>query len=130
MKTTFIIGLTVLLVFGSVWIIRNRAQVRSDYELVRSDWAISSHKSWRMRLQTTDPKLPKEWMVIEAILSDREHGWQHVDRSVEVGETSGRIVGDLEYIRIGDDRYFRGDAMFSHGEARQWIKLVPRDFPL
>jgi len=54
--------------------------------------------------------LPKDWMVIEAIPPDREHGWQHVDRSLEVGDTkTKRIAGDLEYIRIGDDRYFRGD---------------------
>ena len=63
-----------------------------------------------MRLQPTDAMLPKDWMVIEAIPPDREHGWQHVDRSLEVGDTkTKRIAGDLEYIRIGDDRYFRGD---------------------
>jgi len=130
MKKIVISGLIVSLALGSAWVIKNRSQVRSDYELVRSDWAISDTKSWRMRLQTTDSKLPKVWMVIEAIPPDREHGWQHVDRSAEVGDSKAiRIAGDLEYVRIGDDRYFRGDAMFNHGEARQWIKLIPRDFP-
>jgi len=83
-----------------------------------------------MRLQSTDPKLPKEWMVIEAISPEREHGWQHVDRTVEIGDSQNqRIAGDLEYIRVGDDRYFRGDAMFGHKASSQWIKLIPRDSP-
>jgi len=37
-------------------------------------------------LQSTDPKLGKEWMTIEAVRPDREHGWQHVDRAVEAGD--------------------------------------------
>jgi hypothetical protein len=129
-KKILILVLTALVIAGSVWAAKNWANVRTDYWLVRTDWAISRTKSWRMRLGTTDPKLPKEWVVIEAIPPDREHGWQHVDRSAQVGESKTiRIAGDLEYIRIGDDRYFRGDAMFGHGAALQWIKLIPRDSP-
>jgi hypothetical protein len=130
MKKILILGLATLVVAGFVWVAKNWADVQADYWLLRTDWAISRTKSWRMRLQPTDAKLPKDWMVIEAIPPDREHGWQHVDRSLEVGDTkTKRIAGDLEYIRIGDDRYFRGDAMFDHGAAPQWIKLIPRDFP-
>lgn len=130
MKKILTFGLAALGIATFVWIVKNWKDFRADCELVRSDWAISRAKSWRMRLQTTDPKLPREWMVIEAIPPDREHGWQHVDRSIEVGDSKAtRIAGDVEYIRIGDDRYFRGDAMFNHGEARQWIKLISRDFP-
>jgi hypothetical protein len=130
MKKILIFGLATLVVAGFVWAAKNWADVQADYWLLRTDWAVSRTKSWRMQLQTTDAKLPKEWMVIEAIPPDREHGWQHVDRSVEVGDSkTKRIAGDLEYIRIGDHRYFRGDAMFDHEAAPQWIKLIPRDFP-
>jgi hypothetical protein len=130
MKKILWFGIAALIVAGSIWSAKNWSDMRTDYSLLRTDWAISSAKSWRMRLQSTDPKLPKEWMVIEAIPPDREHGWQHVDRSVETGDSRNqRIAGDLEYIRVGDDRYFRGDAMFGHKASSQWIKLIPRDFP-
>ena len=130
MKKILIFGLATLTIAGTVWAAKNWADVRADYSLLRTDWAISMTKCWRMRLETTDPKLPKEWMVIEAIPPDREHGWQHVDRSAQVGESKTiRIAGDLEYIRIGDDRYFRGDAIFGRAAAPQWIRLIPRDFP-
>ena len=104
----------------------NWPAVRADYALVRSDWAVSRAKSWRMRLQTTDSRFPTEWTVIEAIPPNREHGWQRVDHDVP---DLKYIAGNLEYIRIGDDRYFRGDAMFGHRAAPQWVKLIPRDFP-
>jgi len=130
MKKILIFVLATLVIAGSVWAAKNWADFRADYFLLRTDWAISRTKSWRMRLESTDPKLPKEWMVIEAIPPDREHGWQHVDRSVDVEDSrTVRIAGDLEYVRIRDDRYFRGDAMFGHKASPQWIKLIPRDFP-
>jgi hypothetical protein len=130
MKKILFLGIAALIVAGLVWAAKNWSDMRADYSLLRTDWAISRTKSWRMRLQSTDPKLPKEWMVIEAIPPDREHGWQHVDRTVETGDPQKqRIAGDLEYIRVGDDRYFRGDAMFGHKASSQWIKLIPRDFP-
>lgn len=130
MKKIPIFGFAALVAACSIWTIKNRSNMRADYWLLRTDWAISRTKSWRMRLQSTDPKLPKEWMTIEAIPPDREHGWEHVDRTMEAGESkSVRIAGDLEYIRVRDDRYFRGDAMFDHKGSSQWIKLVPRDFP-
>jgi hypothetical protein len=66
----------------------------------------------------------------KAIPPDREHGWQHIDRTIEEeGSKTKHIAGDLEYIRVGDNRYFRGDAMFGHKASTQWIKLIPRDFP-
>lgn len=130
MKKILILGFAALILAGAVWTAKNRSDVRADYWLLRTDWAISRMKSWRMRLESTDSKLPKEWMVIEAFPPDREHGWQHVDRTVEEGDSqSMRITGDLEYIRVRDDRYFRGDAMFGHKSSSQWIKLIPRDFP-
>jgi hypothetical protein len=130
MKKILLFGIAALIVAGSIGAAKNWSDMRADYSLLRTDWAISRAKSWRMRLQSTDSKLPKEWMVIEAIPPDREHGWQHVDRSIEAGDSQNqRIAGDLEYIRIGDDRYFRGDAMFGHKASSQWIKLIPRDFP-
>lgn len=130
MKKILWFGIAALIVAGSIWSAKHWSDVRTDYSLLRTDWAISSAKSWRMRLQSTDPKLPKEWMVIETIPPDREHGWQHVDRSVETGDSRNqRIAGYLEYIRVGDDRYFRGDAMFGHKISSQWIKLISRDFP-
>jgi hypothetical protein len=130
MKKIFVFGLSALIVAGLVWTGKNWSDVRVDYWLLRTDWAISRTKSWRMRLESTDPKFSKEWMVIEAIPPDREHGWQHVDRTVEAGDSEdNRITGDLEYIRVRDDRYFRGDAMFGHRASAQWIKLIPRDFP-
>jgi hypothetical protein len=121
MKRILTLGFILSATAASVYIVKNWTGLRTDYELLRADWAISRTKSWRLRLEPTDPKLPKEWMVIEAIPPDREHGWQHVDRAP--------AKGNLEYIRIGDDRYFRGDAMFGHQAAPQWIKLIPRDFP-
>ncbi|HZU24284.1 MAG TPA: hypothetical protein VFA04_02110 [Bryobacteraceae bacterium] len=39
------------------------------------------------------------------------------------------MLGDVEYLRIGDDRYFRGDAIFGHAAAPQWTRLSPRDRP-
>jgi len=129
MKKILMFGIAALIAVGSVWTARNWSDMRADYNLLRTDWAISKETSWRMRLQTTDPKLPKEWMIIEAVPPDREHGWQHVDRANAGDSTSMRITGDLEYIRVRDDRYFRGDAMFDHKGASQWIKLIPRDFP-
>jgi hypothetical protein len=130
MKKILLVGLAALLVAGSAWTVENWSEVRADCWLLRTDWAISRTESWRMRLESTDSKHPKEWMVIEAIPPDREHGWQRVDRTVEDGDAkSRRIAGDLEYIRVRDDRYFRGDAMFDHQGSSQWIKLIPRDFP-
>jgi hypothetical protein len=130
MKKILLFGIAALIVAGSIWAAKNWSDTRADYWLLRTDWAISRAKSWRMRLQSTDQKSPKEWMVIEAIPPDREHGWQHIDRSIEEEDSKiKRIAGDIEYIRIGDDRYFRGDAMFGHKASSQWIKLIPRDFP-
>jgi len=130
MKKILTFGLASLIAIGLIWTAINWSDIRADLWLLRTDWAISRTKSWRMRLQSTNPNLPKEWMMIEALPPDREHGWQHVDRSVEAGDSKTiRIVGDLEYIRIRDDRYFRGDAMFNHNAAPQWIKLGPRDTP-
>ena len=126
MKKIFVLGGVVVLLTALGWTVKNWKDVKADYLLARADWAISRTKSWRMRLETTNPNAAKERMVIEAIPPDREHGWQHVDRTLE-GST--RIAGDLEYIRIRDDRYFRGDAMFGHQGSSQWIKLIPRDFP-
>lgn len=120
-KKILVASLVVVLVAGALWVRTNWAPVKTDYLLARVDLAISRTRSWRMRLETTDPTRPKEWMVIEAIPPDREHGWQHVDRDA--------AKGNLEYIRIRNDRYFKGDAMFGHGPAPQWIKLIPRDFP-
>jgi hypothetical protein len=130
-KKLLIFALTIFAVAGSAWAARNWTGVQADSWLRRTDRAISNTKSWRMRIESTDPKLPKEWMVIEALPPDREHGWQHVDRSVEEAEGSKtvRIAGDLEYIRIRDDRFFRGDAMWGHKASPDWIKLIPRDFP-
>ena len=129
-KKILMIAVAALFVAVSVWTIKNRSELRAGCWLIRTDWAISRARSWRMRLESTDTKSPKEWMVIEAIPPDREHGWQHVDRTVEAGDSlTQRIAGDLEYIRLGDDRYFRGDAMFGHKASSQWIKLIPRDFP-
>ena len=121
MKKILMIGFTAVLVAGALWVGINWVALKTDYLLVRTDLAISRTTSWRMRLQTTDPTLPKEWMVIDAIPPDREQGWQHVDRDA--------AKGDLEYIRIHDDRYFKGDAMFGQQAAPQWIRLIPRDFP-
>jgi hypothetical protein len=130
MKKILLIGVAALLVAGSIWTAKNWSEVRNDYWLLRTDWAISRMRSWRMHLQSTDPKLPQEWMTIEAIPPDREHGWQHVDRTVEAGSSRNiRIAGNLEYVRLRDDRYFRGDAMFNHKGSSQWIKLIPRDTP-
>jgi hypothetical protein len=126
MKRAALFALAILIVVGVCWAARERKELSSDYALLRTDMAISRAKSWRMRLESTDPGAPKEWMVVEAIPPDREHGWQHVDRSVG---GDGRITGDLEYVRIGDDRYFRGDALFGHQGSSVWIKLIPRDFP-
>lgn len=118
--------LAVVLTTVAALVATNWPAVRANCELARSDWAVSRAKSWRMRLQTTDSRFPREWMVIEAIPPNREHGWQRVDRAVP---NLKYIAGNLEYIRIGDDRYFRGDAMFGHSAAPQWVKLIPRDFP-
>ena len=52
----------VLTTVAAVLVATNWHVVRADYELARSDWAISRAKSWRMRLETTDSKFPKEWM--------------------------------------------------------------------
>ena len=112
-----------------VWTAKSWSTVRTDYSLLRTDWAISRMKSWRMRLESTDPKRAKDWLVIEAIPPGREHGRQHVDRTIdEGGSNSTRIAGDLEYIRFRDHRYFRGDGMFGHKGSSQWIKLILRDF--
>ena len=125
-KRVLIVALAALILGGSVWTAKNWRDVPADYRLLRTDWAISRAKSWRMRLESTDSKLPKEWMVIEAVPPDREHGWEHIDRTVD---ENIHIAGDLEYIRVRDDRYFRGDAVFGHKGSSQWIKLIPRDFP-
>jgi hypothetical protein len=130
MKKILMFGIGAVIAAGSIWTARKWSDIRADCWLLRTDWAIFRARSWRMRLQSTDPNLPREWMIIEAVPPDREHGWQHVDRTVEAGESKTiRIVGDLEYIRVRDDRYFRGDAMFGHGGSSQWIKLIPRDSP-
>jgi len=126
MKKILVLGGVVALLVALGWTVEDWAYVKAEYMLARTDWAISRTKSWRMRLETTNPRAAKEWMIIEAIPPDREHGWQHVDRTLEDGT---RIAGNLEYIRIRDDRYFRGDAMFGHEGSSQWIKLIPRDFP-
>jgi hypothetical protein len=60
MKKILILGLATLVVAGFVWVAKNWADVQADYWLLRTDWAISRTKSWRMRLQPTDAKLPKE----------------------------------------------------------------------
>jgi hypothetical protein len=131
MKKILMFASAALIAASSIWTAKNWSDIRADYWLLRTDWAISRTKSWRMRLQSTDPKYPKEWMTIEAVPPDREHGWQHIDRTVEAGGSkSTRIAGDLEYIRVRDDRYFRGDAMFNQKGSLQWIKLIPRDFSL
>jgi hypothetical protein len=67
MKKILILGLATLVVAGFVWVAKNWADVQADYGLLRTDWAISRTKSWRMRLQPTDAKLPKDWTVVEAI---------------------------------------------------------------
>jgi hypothetical protein len=131
----FAIGVVV----GSLWIIwkpiknwmgdRTRDK-QADGELLQSDLAISRSKSWRLRIRRTDPRFPEPLIVREAILPDREHAWEHVDSTASAGDSrSIHVKGDLEYIRIGDDRYFRGDAMSGHQAAPQWIKLIPRDPP-
>jgi len=99
----------------------SRADIRASYELLRADWAISRAKTWRMRLESTRSTAPKEWIITEAVIPDREHSWQHEDHAPR--------IGNLEYIRIGNDRYFRGDAMPDHKAAREWIKLTPRVMP-
>lgn len=121
MKRILVIGAVAVLLAGAVWLKSNWGAAKTDYLLARTDFAISRTRSWRMHLETTDPTRPKERMVIEAIPPDREHGWQHVDRDA--------AKGNLEYVRIRNDRYFKGDAMFGHEAAPQWIKLIPRDFP-
>jgi hypothetical protein len=129
-KKILIVVFAALIFAGSVLAAKNWSNIQADYWLLRTDWAIARTKSWRMHLQTTDPKLPQEWMVIEAVPRDREHGWQHIDRTMDDGDSKSiRIAGDLEYIRIRDERYFRGDAMFGHKGSSQWIRLIPRDFP-
>jgi|HubBroStandDraft_6_1064221.scaffolds.fasta_scaffold334496_1 hypothetical protein len=100
--------------FGSV------ADARASLELLRSDWAISRQKSWRLRL--TDSTWKNEWWVNEAIIPDREHSWARNDHDA--------WVGNLEYIRIKDDRYFKGDAMPDHAAAPEWIRLSPRVMPI
>ena len=111
--------------------------VRPDHqELLRSDLAISSARSWRLRLSPIQrPIKPGQafdisWMVIEAIPPDREHGWQHVDSNV-ANITSGftRTVADLEYIRIGDKRYFRGEATPTRPAIPRWVQLTASDMP-
>ena len=129
MKKTLLFSLALCCIGASIWLLKDRAIKGAEFELRQSDRAISETRSWRMRLETTSTKLPKEWMVIEAIPPDREHGWQHVDRRAIAGNQERVIKGDLEYLRIGDDRYFRGDAMFGHRAAPQGIKLERRDFP-
>lgn len=97
-----LIGFAWFLAAISVLAAKNRSELRMDWWLIRTDWAISRAKSWRMRLESTDPKSPKEWIVIEAVPPDREHGWQHIDRALEEeGSKTKRIAGDLEYIRVG-----------------------------
>jgi hypothetical protein len=127
MKKILVLSCITVALAGTVWIVKGLFRADHD-ELIRSDHAISRMRSWRLRLEPTSPKIPKEWIVIEAIPPDREHGWQHVDSTVTtINSEKKRITGNLEYIRIGDDRYFRGDAMSNHAAAPQWIKLSPRD---
>jgi hypothetical protein len=111
--------------------------VRADQaELLHSDVAISRAKSWRLRINPIsrpikpDQAFDRSWMVVEGLPPDREHGWQHVDSnfgSVSSGLT--RTVADLEYIRIGDSRYFRGGATPARPATPSWIQLSPRDMP-
>jgi hypothetical protein len=124
-----LIGL--FLLFGIVWVASSWAElqadfgspshIRSSYELFRSDWAMSRMKSWRMRLETAHSTGPKEWFVTEAIIPDREHTWERSDH--------GPRVGNLEYIRVGNNRYFRGDAMPDHAASLGWTKLTPKVTP-
>jgi hypothetical protein len=108
MKKILMFAFAALIAASSIWTAKNWSDIRADYWLLRTDWVISRTKSWRMRLQSTNPKYPKEWMTIEAVPPDREHGWQHIDRAVEAGGSkSTRIAGDIEHIRVRDDRYFR-----------------------
>src|SRR6266478_4376191 len=101
MKKILIFAFAALIAFGSIWTAKNWSDIRADYWLLRTDWAISRTKSWRMRLQSTDPKLPKECMTIEAVPPEGEHGWQHIDRIVEVeGSNSGLIAGNIHYLRV------------------------------
>jgi len=116
---------------GIIWVVADwgdlrgkfgsRADILASYELLRADRAISRTKTWSMRLQSTRTTAPKEWIITEAIIPDREHSWQHEDHAPR--------IGNLEYIRIGNDRYFRGDAMPDHKAAPEWIKLTPRVTP-
>lgn len=127
MKKILILGFLLCCIGGSVWLVRSRTVRGAEYELLQSDRAISKTKSWRMRIDSHVEHWGKEWMVIEAIPPDREHGWQHVDRPF--GERPERRIANVEYIRIGEDRYFRGDAIWGHRAAPEWIKLAPRDMP-
>jgi hypothetical protein len=69
-------------------------------------------------------------MVVEAIPPDREHGWQHVDSNIaSLNSGLTRTVADLEYIRIGDHRYYRGEATRTRAAVPRWIELTPRDMP-
>jgi hypothetical protein len=124
-------------VLGYVAILVACRGVRADRaELVQSDLAISRAKSWRLRINPISRPIKagqtfdRSWMVIEAIPPDREHGWQHVDSNVaNVGSILTRTVADLEYIRIGDNRYFRGGATPGRPATPSWTKLSPRDMP-
>jgi hypothetical protein len=136
MKNFLVMGLAICVVVGSLWIFRSpikdwKEDKRADGELLKSDVAISMARSWRLRIRRTDARFPEPWILSEAVLPDREHTWEHVDSTASAGDSKFiHVKGELEYIRIGDDRYFRGDAMFGHQAAPQWIKLIPRDSTL
>jgi len=111
-------------------------RVRPDHqELLRADLAISRVRSWRMRIIESHPsartgQIPNRGsLVVEAILPDREHAWQHVDSYAGGLDSTTIRTLDQEYIRIGDDRYFRGGRTPSRPAAPTWIRLEPRDMP-
>jgi hypothetical protein len=130
-KKAILVLVALCFLLGFIWAAMNRAElkanfgspadVRASYELLRSDWAISRSKSWRMHLETVHIAGPKEWFVTEAIIPEREHTWEREDH--------GSRVGNLEYIRVGDNRYFREDAMPDHAASLEWTILTPRVTP-
>jgi hypothetical protein len=129
--------ITAAAVLGYAAILAGCGNGRADrVELLQSDLAISHTKSWRLRIEPIarpikeDQPFDRSWEVIEAIRPDREHAWQHVDVNLRnVSSGLARTVADLEYIRIGDSRYFRGGATPTRPATPSWILLSPRDMP-
>jgi hypothetical protein len=134
-EVSLLIVAVVMLAYAAVLV--GCRSLRADREeLLQSDLAISRAKSWRLQIKPVarpvrpDQGFDRSWMVIEAIPRDREHGWQHVDSNVlNVSAGFTRTVADLEYIRIGDSRYFRGGATPARPATPSWIRLSPRDMP-